>query len=112
MNCCVAQTKARAMEYINKLFTKDVQDNFFDNDYINTVPGDAKYKVALISTPRVGSTLLSAKLEVVAGKSISREWLHDKYCKPYQKIVGEDFEPHTYLDQVANLYKRETSTFI
>jgi len=108
-NESVEQVRSRAMDYIGKLFHEDIQENFFQANPDNN---QAIHKIALVSTPRVGSTLLSDKLSFIAGKSIFREWLHNKYCIAYQKITGENFEPFAYLDQVYNLFNPETGTFI
>jgi hypothetical protein len=110
-NESVEQLRARAMDHIGEMFSKDIQDNFF-HTHPKQNNEQKKYKIALVSTPRVGSTLFSDKLSPIAGKSVYREWLHDKYCIAYQQLIGKIFEPLEYLGQVLNLFNQETNTFI
>ncbi|GAA0856829.1 hypothetical protein [Aliiglaciecola litoralis] len=98
------------MDYISEMFSKDIQEHFFHS--VRNQLSEKKHKIALVSTPRVGSTMFSNKLSPIAGKSIYREWLHDKYCIAFQQLTGKDFDPFVYLEQVLNLFNPKTNTFI
>jgi LPS sulfotransferase NodH len=92
------QSKKVALSYIDNLFKKDLS-RFNIKD--NTLPHSHSRKVAILSTPRVGSTYLSYLLYPYFGESIRREWLHNRYAEIY--IANKQGEnPLNYLQFIQN----------
>lgn len=64
--------------------------HFFENkfDYLTNLKNSEnvnRKKIAVISTPRVGSTWLCSMLSQYIGKSIEVEWLHKRFYELYKK---------------------------
>lgn len=86
------QAKEVASVFIDNLFAKDLKSL-----PLGKKPVSKKMKVAILSTPRVGSTYLSHLLYPYFGQSIKREWLHLKYFDAFKK-TNPNASPESYLD--------------
>ena len=91
------QCKEVALDYISDIFNKDIS-NLIDSSHSHR---PKSIKVAILSTPRVGSTLLSYLLNPYFGESIRREWLHKKFVEAFDKTKQKD-SVIEYLDFLKN----------
>jgi LPS sulfotransferase NodH len=73
------QSKEVALNYISSLFKKDLAKISVSEK----APQPKSCKVAILSTPRVGSTWLSYLLYPYFGESIRREWLHNRFLQAF-----------------------------
>jgi len=69
------------------------------------------YKIALISTPRVGSSLFSDALTMIAGKACYFEWLHTRYVACYESNNNGGFDPEQYLNDLYRTTFEKTGVF-
>ncbi|MDO6709121.1 hypothetical protein Q4567_00165 [Aliiglaciecola sp. 2_MG-2023] len=87
------QSKEIALNYVNRLFIQDLK-----NLKVHATGLRSKScKVAILSTPRVGSTLLSSLLYPYFGESIRRAWLHDRFINGFVEDEPNK-SPAMYLD--------------
>jgi LPS sulfotransferase NodH len=91
------QCKEIALNYISDVFNKDIS-NLIVSGHGNK---PKSIKVAILSTPRVGSTLLSYLLNPYFGESIRREWLHKKFVEAFDEKKQKD-SIIAYLDFLKN----------
>ena len=87
------QSKEVALTYISSLFKEDLSNM----DLFSNVTHLKSSKVAILSTPRVGSTFLCHQLYQYFGESIRREWLHNRYIDAFTSLKQSDSEVE-YLD--------------
>jgi LPS sulfotransferase NodH len=91
------QSKEVALNYINSLFKKDLSKLGASEQR----PYSKSCKVAILSTPRVGSTFLSYMLYPYFGESIRREWLHNRYLEAFHNLKQNN-SAKEYLDFLKN----------
>lgn len=100
----VQQAKEVALTYIDNLFS-DALQTLMQN--INSSTKAVVRRVALISTPRVGSTWLSHLLYPYFGKSIHREWLHTRFVDHFLACQPEA-SPEQYLHLLDKVFDTNT----
>lgn len=76
------QSKKVALDHIATLFQKDLIGLNLEQKVVHS---PLVRKVAILSTPRVGSTFLSYLLYPYFGDSIRREWLHNRYLEAFDE---------------------------
>jgi len=69
------------------------------------------FKVAIVSTPRCGSTMFCDTLEKTELFGWPEEWFHDHFIKAYESVLQKKFDYKDYLDLITKKTTTDNGLF-